>query len=586
MEELACGLVRSNNYFLWVVRASEESKLPSNLKAEMSEKGLVVNWCPQLEVLSHQAVGCFMTHCGWNSTLEALSLGVPMVAMPQWTDQTTNAKFVVDVWQAGVRVKVNEKGIVGREEIEVCIKEAMEGERGKELKRNAVKWKVLAKEAVDEAQGHINPMLQFAKRLASKGLRVTLVTTTSASKSMQVQASSVKIEIISDGFNEGEKIDSIDVYLERFKVAVAQSLGELIEKQNSSGYPPKVLVYDSVMTWVLDVARRLGLYGASFFTQNCSVSAIYYHVHHGDLKIPLVGSMVSMPWMPLLKNNDLPSFVYDMDSYPALLNLVVNQFSNLEQVDWILFNSFDKLEEKMVKWMASQWPIKTIGPTVPSMYLDKRLKDDKDYGLSLFKPDAAACMNWLDNKQIGSVVYVSFGSLANLGEDQMEELACGLMRSNSYFLWVVRASEESKLPSNLKADTSEKGLVVNWCPQLEVLSHQAVGCFMTHCGWNSTLEAFSLGIPMVAMPQWTDQTTNAKFLVDVWQAAVRVKVNEKGIVSREEIEICIKEVMEGERGQELKRNAVKWKELAKEAVDEGGSSDKNIEEFVSKLLCT
>ena len=233
--------------------------------------------------------------------------------------------------------------------------------------------------------------------------------------------------------------------------------------------------------------------------------------------------------------------------------------------------------------MASKWPIKTIGPTIPSMYLDKRLQDDKDYGLSLFKPNAEACIKWLDAKKIGSVVYVSFGSLATLDEHQMEEVASGLMKSDCYFFCVVRASEESKLPSNFINQMSEKVLIVNWGPQLEVLAHESVGCFMTHCGWNSTLEALSLGVPLVAMPQWTDQTTNAKFIVELWQVGVRVKVDEKGIVTREEIENCVKQVMEGETGKELKRNAVKWKELAKVAMDEGGSSDKNIDEFVSQL---
>ncbi|GFY80626.1 uridine diphosphate glycosyltransferase 74E2 [Actinidia rufa] len=236
--------------------------------------------------------------------------------------------------------------------------------------------------------------------------------------------------------------------------------------------------------------------------------------------------------------------------------------------------------------MASQWPIKTVGPTVPSMYLDKQLEGDKDYGLNLFQPSAEVCMKWLDTKEKASVIYASFGSLATVGESQMEELAWGLKNSDKNFLWIVRASEESKLPRNFISETSKKGLVVNWCPQLQVLSHHAVGCFMTHCGWNSTLEALSLGVPMVAMPQWTDQTTNAKYIVDVWHTGVRVKVNERGIITREETELRIKEVMEGERGNELRRNAVRWKELAKEAVRKGGSSDKNIEEFVAELVCT
>ena len=233
--------------------------------------------------------------------------------------------------------------------------------------------------------------------------------------------------------------------------------------------------------------------------------------------------------------------------------------------------------------MASQWPFKTIGPAIPSMYLDKRLKDDKEYGLNLFKPDMDICMKWLDTKEIGSVVYISFGSMATLGEEQMEEITWGLKNSNCYFLWVVRDAEEKKLPNNFLQETAEKGLVVSWCPQLEVLAHKAIGCFMTHCGWNSTLEALSLGVPMIAMPQWSDQTTNAKNIMDVWKVGIRVKVDEKGIGTKEEIELCIREVIEGERGKEMKRNSMKWKELTKEAVNEDGSSDKNIEEFVTKL---
>ena len=151
--------------------------------------------------------------------------------------------------------------------------------------------------------------------------------------------------------------------------------------------------------------------------------------------------------------------------------------------------------------MTSRSPVKTIGPTISSIYLDKQLEDDKKYGLNLFKPDADACMKWLDKMETGSVIYAAFGSLIALGEEQMEELTLGLKNSNCHFLWVVRETEQKKLPINFLHEKSEKGLVVSWCPQLEVLARKAIGCFMTHCGWNSTLEALSLGVPMVAMPQ-------------------------------------------------------------------------------------
>ncbi|KAL7247090.1 hypothetical protein ACSBR2_002076 [Camellia fascicularis] len=217
------------------------------------------------------------------------------------------------------------------------------------------------------------------------------------------------------------------------------------------------------------------------------------------------------------------------------------------------------------------------------MYLDKRLQDDKEYGFSIFNPKIDACKKWLDQRSNGSVVYVSFGSLAQLGVDQMEEIAWSLKNSNYYFLWVVKATEQPKLPKNFMAETVLNGLVVSWCPQLDVLAHRAIGGFVTHSGWNSTLEALSLGVPMVAMPQWTDQTTNAKYVMDVWGMGVRAQCDERGMVRREEVEGCIREVMEGERWKEIRRNATKWGELEIEAVDEGGSSDKNIDEFVAKL---
>ncbi|KAM4105718.1 hypothetical protein ACB094_04G013600 [Castanea mollissima] len=435
-------------------------------------------------------------------------------------------------------------------------------------------------------QGHINPMLQFSKRLATKGARVTLVATSTIRNSMQALqgASSVNITIISDGSEGEETVESLIATVDRFKDVVSQSLAEYIEKLNSSKYPPKFIVYDCALPWALDVARKYGIDGAPFYTQSCAVNVVYYHLKKGTVRLPVEEPTVSLPSMPKLAINDLSSLLSNPSSYPPLLNLFLDQFSNFLEAKWIFFSSFKELELEVVNWMASQkWPIKTIGPTIPSMYLDKRLEDDKEYGLHLFKPDVDACIKWLDTKETNSVIYTSFGSLASLGEEQMQELTWGLKNSNCYFLWVVRETEQKKLPTNFLQETAEKGLVVSWCSQLEVLAHKAIGCFMTHCGWNSTLEALSLGVPMVAMPQWTDQPTNAKFIADVWKVGVRIKLDERGIATKEEIEFCIRAVIEDERGKEMRMNSVKWKELAKEAMDEGGSSDKNIEEFVAEL---
>lgn len=207
--------------------------------------------------------------------------------------------------------------------------------------------------------------------------------------------------------------------------------------------------------------------------------------------------------------------------------------------------------------MRKLWPLRTIGPAIPSLYLDGRLQDDKDYGLNIFIPNINSCMKWLSERRTRSVVYVSFGSLATLGTRQMEELAWGLRHSGKYFLWVVKASEEAKLPNRFVEETSEMGLVVSWCLQLDVLSHEATGCFVTHCGWNSTLEALSLGVPMVAMPQWSDQFTNAKYVAGIWKIRIKAQSGDEGLVRREVVEDCIKEAMDGVKGKEIKMNATK-----------------------------
>ncbi|XP_075660610.1 mogroside I-E synthase-like [Castanea sativa] len=435
-------------------------------------------------------------------------------------------------------------------------------------------------------QGHINPMLQFSKRLATKGLKVTLLTPKSIVKSMKGQASSVTFEPIDDDDDDsGELItaETMEAYDERFKAMFSHGLEGLIEKNNSYGYATKLVVYDCILPWALDIAKQHGIGAAPFITQSCTIAAIFYNLYQERFTLPLQEPEVSLPSLPLLRIDDMPSFISQPGLYPFLLKVCLEMYHNFHEVNWVFCNSFDKLEEEVVSWISSQWPIKNIGPTIPSMYLDKRLKDDKNYNLSLFKPNVDACMKWLDSKDTGTVVYVSFGSMAALGEEQMEELALGLKRSNRYFLWVVRESETEKLPTKFIEETTERGLVVTWCPQLEVLSHKAIGCFMTHCGWNSTLEALSLGVPMVVMPQWSDQATNSKFVMDVWKVGIRVKVDDKGVVTREEIELCINEVM-GEKGEEMKRNTLKWKKLANEALDEGGSSDKNIEEFMAKIV--
>ncbi|KAL3725007.1 hypothetical protein ACJRO7_030076 [Eucalyptus globulus] len=430
------------------------------------------------------------------------------------------------------------------------------------------------------AQGHINPMLQFSKRLVSKGLKATLALTVHLAGSVQPDpSSSIDLETISDGYDLGGILgaESIEAYLTDFRVVGSRTLAELIHKLDRSGRPLDAVIYDGFLPWVLDVTKQCHKLGVVFFTQTCTVNNIYYHVQRGllPLPLPLSEGSVRVPGLPPLKPWEAPSYVYKLGLYPASYDMVINQFTNVDDADFVLFNTFYELEKE------------TVGPTLPSLYLDKRLPNNAAYGVNLFTPTTTSTVSaWLHRHPPRSVVYVSFGSMADLDPSQFAELAHGLALAGHPFIWIVRSTEQHKLPRDLMDSIpSEEALILPWCNQLEVLESDAIGCFVTHCGLSSVVEAICLGVPMVAMPQWSDQPTNAKFVEDVWRVGVRARADEAGVVGREEVERCVREVVGGGgRGREVTESARMWMETAKAAMAEGGSSDRNIDEFVEELV--
>lgn len=441
------------------------------------------------------------------------------------------------------------------------------------------------------SQGHVHPMLQFGKRLAFHGLRPTLAVTRFILATCTPDAGAagaVRIAAISDGCDAGGfgECNDVTAYLGLLEAAGSETLGELLRAEAAQGRPVRAVVYDAFLPWAQGVTRRHGAAAVAFFTQPCAINVVYGHVWCNRVGVPVeAGTTVSLPGLPALEPEGLPWFLkVGPGPYPAYFEMVMNQFKGLEQADDVLVNSFYELEPEEAAYMASAWRAKTIGPTVPASYLgDERLPSDTKYGFHLFELTTAPCMAWLDVQPPRSVVFASFGSLSNLDPAEMREVAHGLLDAGRPFLWVVRSSESHKLPAGYEEACKLRGLVVSWGPQLEVLAHPAVGCFLTHCGWNSTAEALVTGVPMVAVPQWTDQPMNAKYMEAVWRVGVRVRpAAADGFARREEVVRGIQEVMDGEKSAEYRRNAAGWMEKSKAASREGGSSDRNIAEFVAK----
>jgi hydroquinone glucosyltransferase len=294
---------------------------------------------------------------------------------------------------------------------------------------------------------------------------------------------------------------------------------------------------------------------------------------------------VKIPGCIPIQGSDLLTIVQDRasDVYKAFMHQV-KQFNIAEG---ILLNSFAELEKGAIQALQEKNTIYPIGP---------RIQTGSTNG-----SDRSECLKWLNEQPTGSVIFISFGSGGTLSSNQLTELALGLEKSGQRFLWVVKTPNDvsanadffgnsgkedplSYLPSGFLDRTKEKGLMVpNWAPQVEILSHVSTGGFLTHCGWNSTLESVTNGVPLIAWPLYAEQKMNAVMLSNDLKVSLRPETDEDGLVGRDEIANVVLELMEGDEGIKIRVRMNKLKIAADEVLKEDGSSSKSLSEFALKL---
>ncbi|XVE82852.1 hypothetical protein DITRI_Ditri16bG0039000 [Diplodiscus trichospermus] len=444
-------------------------------------------------------------------------------------------------------------------------------------------------------QGHMNPMLKLAKVLVTRGVHVTLATNDVAQKRMVDSKISTKFTSNSPGrlnlvfFSDGLSQDfdrdkDTGTFIASVKANGPRNLSNLLVDLEAKGNEFSCLISSPFIPWVPHVAAEHGIPCCVLWIQSSTVFSVYYHcIKRPDLfsNLENPNTIVDLPGRPGFTVGDLPTFILPI-SPPHFRQLVVELISVLDKVKWVLGNSVHELEEEIVNSLALVKPIYPIGPLVSPSLLGK--EETVQGSVDMWKAEDS-CIEWLDKQPPSSVIYISFGSIILTSELQIHSIATALKNVKRPFLWVVKSSEtrESEFPHGFFEDTKDKGLVVSWCPQDKVLMHPALACFVTHCGWNSTLETVVAGVPVVAYPEWTDQATNAKLLVDVYKMGVRMRNSKDETLSAEEVERCIKEAIDGPRAEEMKKRAMELKEVAKIALEDGGSSNQNIDKFISEI---
>ncbi|KAL4633506.1 hypothetical protein ACB092_04G127400 [Castanea dentata] len=265
----------------------------------------------------------------------------------------------------------------------------------------------------------------------------------------------------------------------------------------------------------------------------------------------------------------------------------INQSNDDDQISCIIADTMVgwalEVAEKMGIKRAAVWP---AGPAnlAFALHIPKLIEEGIIDLKGSFWPQDSTCLSWLDKQPMGSVIYVAFGSLATFSQQQFDEVALGLELLVKPFLWVVRSDiTDGALAEFLlvfRTRLNDRGIIVEWAPQEKVLDHPSIACFLSHCGWNSTLEGISMGVPFLCWPFFTDQFHNKSYICDAWKIGLGLTPDENGLITRHEIKSKI-EILLSNDG--IKTNALKLKEMAKKSVVDGGSSFKNFKSFIEQI---
>ncbi|XP_050291191.1 linamarin synthase 2-like isoform X5 [Quercus robur] len=458
------------------------------------------------------------------------------------------------------------------------------------------------------AQGHVSPMMRLAKLLHSRGFHITFVNTEFnhrrliRSKGLEYIKGlpDFQFATIPDGLppSDRDATQDIPALCDSTRKNCLAPFKELVLKLNSSSEVPLVtcIVSDGIMSFAIKAGEELGIPEVQFWTASACGFMGYLNftelIKRGilpfkDESFKNDGTLDKpINWIPGMKNirlRDLPTFIRTTDITETMFDFMGSEVQNCLNSSAIIFNTFEEFEHEVLEVLLAKFPhVYNIGP----LHLLGRHVPESHFmsqGSSLWKEDSK-CLQWLDKREPNSVVYVNYGSITVMSNQHLKEFAWGLANSKHTFLWIVRPDvvmgDSAILPEEFFEETKDRGLLTSWCPQDKVLAHPSIGVFLTHCGWNSTLESVSAGMPIICWPFFAEQQTNCRYACTTWE--IGVEVNED--VKRHEIEALVKEMMEGEKGKAMRQKAREWKKKAMEATDFEGSSYKNFERFIKEAL--
>ncbi|KAL6347128.1 hypothetical protein AAG906_012709 [Vitis piasezkii] len=359
------------------------------------------------------------------------------------------------------------------------------------------------------------------------------------------------------------------------------------------------IVVDLLCTSMMDVADELGVPSYVFSTSSAACLALMFHLqtlqdHQGvdltefadsDAELVVPGFVNSVP------ARVLPALWVDKEGVGS--TAIRREARRAREAKGILVNTFMELESHVINSFANGTtpPVYTVGPLLNLNHGDLQKQDSK-----------SDVIRWLDDQPQSSVVFLCFGSVGAFNDDQIKNIASGLENSGYRFLWSLRRSPpkgmipdssdntnfEEVLSKEFLNRTSEIGKIIGWAPQMEVLAHSAIGGFISHCGWNSTLESIWHGVPVATWPIYAEQQLNAFQIIRELEMGVEIKIdynkdrNNIDLINSQEIESRIRSLMDD--SNPIRKKLASMNEKCRKALMEGGSSNSSIQRLIGDMI--